>query len=111
MSHKMIIGIILLILNVPFGWFGAAICAYYGKKYNKKIYYFLSLRIYAISWVMLFVGLYLCGKDYAKTIFENYVSKYIYPISIACIAVFVIFYVIKKIKKRNNENNNRLPDL
>ncbi|WP_413853517.1 hypothetical protein [Candidatus Ruminimicrobium bovinum] len=99
MSQKLIIGIILLILNVPFGWFGAGICVYYGKKYNKKFYYFLSAIIYGLSWVMLFTGIYLCGKDYAEIIFDNYVSKYIYPIMIICLIVFVTVYIVKKIRK------------
>ena len=96
MSQKLILGIILLVLNVPFGWFGAGICVYYGKKYNKKFYYFLSAIIYGLSWVMLFAGVYLCGKDYAKTIFENYVSKYIYPITIGCLTLIILIYIIKK---------------
>jgi len=104
MSQKMIVGIILLVLNVPFGWIGAAICAYYGKKYNKKIYYFLSVFVYALSWLMLAAGIYLCGKDYAKIFFENYVSKYIYPVTIACLIIFGIIFVIKKIKKETKKN-------
>lgn len=100
MSQKMIVGIILLILNVPFGWFGAGICAYYGKKYNKKFYYFLSVFIYALSWAMLFTGIYLCGKDYAKTIFDKYVSVYIYPITIICVLIVVAVYAVKKLKEK-----------
>ena len=96
----MLLGITLLVLNVPFGWFGAAICAYYGKKYNKKFYYFLSVFVYALSWLMLAAGIYLCGKDYAKTIFENYISKYIYPVTIACLVILGIIFVIRKIKNR-----------
>jgi len=102
MTQKTIIGILFLVLNIPFGWFGAALCVYLGKKYNKKFYYFLSVIVYALSWLMLVAGIYLCGKDYAKTIFENYVSKYIYPISISCLVIIALIYIINKVRKNKN---------
>lgn len=102
MTIEVIIGIILIAINVPFGWGGALICGYYGQKTGKKFFYVLSAIVYAISWVMLSIGILLCGKQYAGYIIENYVVKYIVPIVVVCVVVSIIFMVVyrKKIFKR-----------
>ena len=102
MTLEVIIGIILILINVPFGWGGALICGYYGQKTGKKIFYLLSVIVYALSWVMLSLGVLLCGKRYAEYIIENYVAKYIVPIVIVCVIVVLIFIFIyrKKIFKK-----------
>lgn len=106
MTLEIIIGIILIILNVPFGWGGALICGYYGQKTGKKFFYVMSVIIYALSWVMLSVGVLLCGKPYAKYIIDNYVVKYIYPIVFVSlgITIILIFIYRKKIFKKNNKS-------
>ena len=107
MTIEVIIGIILILINVPFGWGGALVCGYYGQKTGKKIFYGLSVAIYALSWVMLSAGIFLCGKSYAKHIIDNYVVKYIIPIVFFSIivSVLMIFIYRKKIfNKYNNKN-------
>ena len=102
MTIEVIIGIILIAINVPFGWGGALICGYYGQKTGKNFFYVLSAIVYAISWVMLSVGVLLCGKQYADYIIENYVVKYIVPIVVVCVVVSIVFMFVyrKKIFKR-----------
>ena len=46
MSVETIIGIILIVTNVPVGWGGALLFGYYGKKTGKKFFYVLSGIIY-----------------------------------------------------------------
>ena len=106
MSIEVIIGIILILINVPFGWGGALICGYYGQKTGKKFFYVLSAIVYAVSWVMLSAGVLLCGKQYAEYIIENYVAKYIVPIVVVCVVVSVILIFVyrKKIFKKQKDN-------
>ncbi len=108
MTLEVIIGIILILINVPFGWGGALICGYYGQKTGKKFFYILSALVYALSWLMLFLGVLLCGKQYAEYIIENYVTKYIVPIVIVSlvVAVVVIFVYRKKIFKKYKDDKN-----
>ena len=108
MTLEVIIGIILILINVPFGWGGALICGYYGQKTGKKIFYVLSVLVYALSWLMLFIGVLLCGKQYAEYIIENYVTKYIIPIVgfSLVVAIVVIFVYRKKIFKKYKDDKN-----
>jgi hypothetical protein len=105
MSIEVIIGIILILINVPFGWGGALICGYYGQKTGKKFFYVLSVLVYALSWVMLSVGVFLCGKPYAKYIIDNYVAKFIAPavFFIVIAAIAVIFVYREKIFKKKKQ--------
>ena len=105
MSIEVIIGIILILINVPFGWGGALICGYYGQKTGKKFFYVLSVLVYALSWAMLSVGVFLCGKPYAKYIIDNYVAKFIAPavFFIVIAAIAVIFVSREKIFKKKKQ--------
>jgi len=106
MTIETIIGIILILINVPVGWGGAILCGFYGQKTGKKFFYILSAVIYALSWGMLALGIYLCGRPYARYIYENYVVKYIYPLVIVCIVIaFVLIIVYRKkiFKKYKND--------
>ncbi len=106
MTLEVIIGIILILINVPFGWGGALICGYYGQKTGKKFFYVLSAVIYILSWIMLSVGVLLCGKPYAEYIIKNYVTKYIVPavfVTLAVVIVFLFVYRKKIFKKYKNE--------
>lgn len=106
MTIEVITGIILIAINVPFGWFGMLWLGYYGKKTGKKIFYVLSVVVYALSWVMLALGVFLCGKSYAKYVIDNYVVKYICPIVFVCFfaAVILLFVYRKKIFTKDNKN-------
>ena len=106
MTLEQIIGIILILINVPFGWGGALIYGYCGQKTGKKFFYVLSVVVYILSWVMLSVGVLLCGKPYAEYIIKNYVAKYIVPVVFVTLAVvIVILFVYRKkiFKKYKNE--------
>ncbi|MEA5000455.1 MAG: hypothetical protein VB017_01055 [Endomicrobiaceae bacterium] len=102
MTFEIIAGIVLLIINIPFGWFGMLWLGYYGKKTGKKIYYFLSAAVYVLSWVMMAAGFYLCGKEYAGVIMQ-YIKHYIYPAVILITAVFAIILIMRKRNKNNKE--------
>lgn len=107
MTPETIIGIILIVINIPVGWGGVLFCGYYGQKTGKKIFYILSGIIYALSWGMLSLGIFLCGKQYAKYIIENYVAKYIVPTVIVCICIILVLVIVyrKKIFKKYKKNN------
>lgn len=102
MTLEVIIGTILIAINVPFGWGGALLFGYYGQKTGKKFFYIMSVAVYVLSWVMLFAGILLCGKTYAKHIIDNYVVKYIYPIVFVILVFVVVFLFIyrKRIFKK-----------
>lgn len=106
MTLEQIIGIILILINVPFGWGGALLCGYYGQKTGKSFFYVLSVVVYILSWVMLSVGVLLCGKPYAEYIIKNYVAKYIVPavfVTLAVVIVILFVYRKKIFKKYKNE--------
>jgi hypothetical protein len=100
MTLGVIIGIILLFINIPFGLGGFIYFAYIGRKNNKKIYYYIAFITYLVSWLMLFTGIYLCGKTYSKFIIENYIVRYIYVVIPVVLLIFTVLYAFrKKIKK------------
>ncbi|MBQ3833910.1 MAG: hypothetical protein II816_00090 [Elusimicrobia bacterium] len=105
-TTEVIIGIVLIAINVPVGWLGAALFGYYGQKTGKKIFYYLSALVYALSWGILALGVYLCGKDYAKYIIDNYVVKYIIPsVAIILLAIIVLMIVYRKKIFKNKGNS------
>jgi len=107
MTAELIIGIILILINVPFGLGGAFICGYYGKKTGKKFFYFLSVVVYAFSWGMLAAGVWLCGRPYAEYIIENYVKKYIVPTVIVSLIFAIIFLFVYRKKIFKNHKNDK----
>ena len=108
MTTEIIIGIILILTNVPVGWGGALLCGYYGKKTGKKFFYVLSGSIYILSWGMLSLGVFLCGKQYAKYIIENYVTKYIIPAVVVCLCIVLLLAFIyrKKLFTKYKQDND-----
>ncbi len=102
---EVVIGIILIAINVPVGWLGAAICGYYGQKTGKMFFYFLSVSVYILSWGILALGVYLCGKEYGQYIIDNYVVKYIVPMVTAILVVAVILLMVygKKLFARRKD--------
>lgn len=105
LTTEVIIGIILIAINVPVGWLGAVVFGYYGNKTKKKIFYFLSVLVYILSWGILALGIYLCGKEYAQYIIDNYVVKYIVPTVIIILIAAVILSIVygKKILAKRKE--------
>ncbi|MDD3064695.1 MAG: hypothetical protein PHI20_05205 [Endomicrobiaceae bacterium] len=96
MTPDVIIGIILLFINVPFGLGGFIYFVYIGRKYKNKIYYYIAFLTYLISWVMLFAGVFLCGETYSKFIIEKYVVKYTYLIIALILTILAFIYFFRK---------------
>jgi len=96
MNLDVIIGITLLFLNVPFGLGGFIYFVYIARKNKKRVYYYIAFITYLISWLMLFLGVYLCGETYSKFIIENYVVKYTYLLIAVILLVFIMLYVFRK---------------
>lgn len=96
MTLEVIIGIMLLFINVPFGLGGFIYFVYIARKNKKKIYYYVAFFTYFISWLMLFLGVYLCGEKYSKFIIEKYVVKYTYLIIAIVLSAFIMIYVFRK---------------
>lgn len=66
LTLRLVIGLILIFINQPFGWFSAAY--FYKKKEEtgKKVYYIAGLVFYILSWGMFFFGAYLVGKKMSE---------------------------------------------
>ena len=60
---RFIIGVVLLFTNQPLGWGGMLIFNSLAVKYHKAIYSYIGFGIYAISWAILFLGVYLAGSE------------------------------------------------
>ena len=65
-SPKFWIGIILLIINQPLGWGAVLICNALMIKKQNAIFSFLGIGAYALSWVILGLGLLLAGPEGIK---------------------------------------------
>ena len=61
LSPRAFAGLLMVALNVPVGWGGAAFCALMGAGGKSRIWYVASVAIYALSWGMLGLGLLLAG--------------------------------------------------
>ena len=57
------IGLILLALNVPVGWGGAAVCGILATAYKSNVWGIAAIAIYVLSWIMLGLGFLLVGKN------------------------------------------------
>ncbi len=60
---RFIIGVILLFTNQPLGWGGMILFNSLALKYHKPFYSYIGFSIYALSWGILFLGVYLAGKE------------------------------------------------
>ncbi|MDD5020945.1 MAG: hypothetical protein PHR82_02270 [Endomicrobiaceae bacterium] len=96
LTLDVIIGIILLFINVPFGLGGFIYFVYIARKNKQKIYYYMAFITYLVSWAMLFLGVYLCGEKYSKFIIETYVVKYTYVLIAVVLSAFIMVYVFRK---------------
>ncbi len=101
MSIKIIIGILLLLINVPVGWLGLTYFICYAKQTGKKIYYWIAFLIYAFSWVLLGLGVYLCGKQYTRIVLDDPIIKYVFPVILICIIIYIIRNFRKNLRKNN----------
>ena len=55
------IGVVLLVINVPLGWFFLALGGHLSSKYHNPVYIYLFSGLYGLTWAMLGVGLLLSG--------------------------------------------------
>ena len=105
MTLKIIIGIILLLINVPIGWLGLTYFVCYGQKTKKRFYYLIAFSVYAFSWIMLGLGVYLCGEKYSKLILNNPVMKYVVPVILIVLIIYIIYKFKKTLSKPLTKNN------
>ncbi len=54
-------GLLMVALNVPVGWGGAAFCAFMGARSGSRVWYAAAGAVYVLSWAMLGLGLVLAG--------------------------------------------------
>jgi hypothetical protein len=73
-SLKHWIGIILLVINQPFGWGALLICNVIAIHERNALFSLLGLGIYALSWGMLGLGFILAGPESSKY-FRSYFKK------------------------------------
>lgn len=57
------IGVILLLVNVPFGYSALAICGFLYVQTKNAFWTYLGGACYVLSWLMLVAGTYLTGKQ------------------------------------------------
>jgi hypothetical protein len=63
-SLRFKIGLFFLVINVPFGYGGGALAAALGVKIGKPaLGAGLGIVIYAISWIMLGLGVWMAGPE------------------------------------------------
>ncbi|MCL2485530.1 MAG: hypothetical protein FWF00_02420 [Endomicrobia bacterium] len=104
LQPQVIIGIILIIVNFPLGWIGLVWFIHLAKAKCKKRYYIIGAGIYLLSWVALFLGMWLCGEHYARELFAKYRILIIEGTVIAIIAIaFTARRLIKKASKINKK--------
>ena len=65
------LGFFCLISNVPIGIIGAATCILLHSITDKDLFLALGTIIYAVSWLILFLGIFLTGKHLAAKIRKN----------------------------------------
>lgn len=76
MNLKLMFGIVLVIVSFLIGKITAATFILYIKSPSGR---YLSIGIYLASWIMLFIGVYICGvegAEYVKKIYEYFSYKY-----------------------------------
>ena len=56
------LGLLLVALNVPVGWGGAAVCVFIAANYDLPSFYSISALTYLSSWLMLGLGLLLAVR-------------------------------------------------
>lgn len=65
-SWRFYLGIFFLVINLPLGWLGLVYFTYLGLQTHQGIYYGLAAGVYIFSWLLLFLGGYLAGKEGIK---------------------------------------------
>jgi uncharacterized membrane protein AbrB (regulator of aidB expression) len=97
MSASVIFGIVLIFINVPLGWIGIVWFASLAKKTGRKVFYFVGIGIYGLSWGLLALGVYICGKDLATELLTKYRPHTI--VFTGLLLVVIAFIMYKKHRK------------
>jgi small-conductance mechanosensitive channel len=101
MSMSVILGIVLIFVNVPLGWIGLVWFAGHAKKTGRKLFYFVGIGIYGLSWALLALGIFLCGKDLATELLEKYQTPTIVFTGLFLVAIaFIMYKKHRKSKKK-----------
>ena len=70
------IAFFLLLTNVPVGIGGAALCVLLHGLSGKIIYLWAATAVYAFSWLMLLLGIFLAGRELAGKVSRNTRRKF-----------------------------------
>ena len=101
-SLGFIVGVVLLLTNQVVGWAGLIAGSYFARKTKEKKYYLIGKIIYAISWGMVFAGIYLAGPEgvkLVKDLFKAYTYQAIGVLAvIAAFAAGYYFYGVRRKK-------------
>ncbi|MDR1194852.1 MAG: hypothetical protein LBL00_00055, partial [Endomicrobium sp.] len=101
---SLLTGTFLVIINFPVGWIGLAWFAHIAKIKDNVRFYYIGACFYVLSWVLLLFGIFLCGKNYAKSIFLKYHTPIIAITALAIISIAVFsLYFSKKPSKINEK--------
>jgi len=65
------LGFLCLIFNIPIGILGATTCVLLNSITKKPMFLMLGTSIYATSWLILLLGIFLTGKHLAANIRKN----------------------------------------
>ena len=67
-------GVLLAVLNLPLGWLGMFLFVY---DLDNLVFQVLGASLYVLSWGVLFIGLWIVGKEYADKV-KRYVNYKFY---------------------------------
>jgi|GEM_PF-2533995 len=62
-SIRFLLGVILLVINQPFGWGALVVFALWAVKTQKAVFYLIGVAAYALSWGLLGLGVLLAGPE------------------------------------------------
>ena len=107
---RFLIGMILLIINVPVGLLGLGFGAFMAKKTGKTVYYPIGTGIYVLSWVMLAAGVWLAGEK-GLAVLKAFSAaypwvKFVAPVIISAI---IIYAIINRLRKRSRKDSGQQP--
>lgn len=101
-NPTMLIGIFLLLINIPLGWIGLVWFIGHAKKTGKKVFYFIGLGIYGLSWGLMGLGILLCGKELAYDL----IAKYRIPTIIVTVILLILLLLFLYFRHKKSKNKN-----
>ena len=97
-SLRFISGMVLLLTNNVVGWLGLIGGSYFGKKTGKKIFLAAGTGLYALSWGMLALGVYLAGPqgvELVKKLFKAYKWQAIIA-GVIIVSALIVYHFTKR---------------